>query len=143
MNKKAIIFISAVLIVVGMAGAFTLAYFTDRAGSAAQAQTGIVMVEVVKSGGITVKSLSETPTYVRARVLPEDGENFAEPSISQNWARGNDGYYYYQLVLEKAVTENLFPSSTSSEGLLIYAEGVQAEPFNSATEAFDAITPES
>lgn len=142
MNKKAIIFISVMLLAVGMAGAFTLAYFTDLANSTAGTKTGIVSVEVRRGGGIRVESLSETPTYVRIRVLPENGESFIEPSLTKPWTKGSDGYYYYEQALEKEATENLFPNSTSAEGLLIYAEGVQAETFNNALEAFDAITPE-
>ncbi|MDD6311638.1 MAG: hypothetical protein PUB09_06955 [Firmicutes bacterium] len=104
----------------------------------------------LKEGGVyskpvSVENVSSVPCYVRVfadTTTPEMRKSAEINFNSMKWTKKPDGYYYYNDVLypgEK--TKCLFDSVKALADmdefeLMVYEESVQAEGFQSASEAF-------
>lgn len=74
--------------------------------------------------------------------IPEENVDYQmKRTTSENWIRGDDGYYYYASILQpKQSTENIIDecTSTTNKNLVvdILTQSIQAQPSQAVQEAW-------
>lgn len=128
-NIKKIIIISIFLILVTALTITVRAYFTTytEAQAAKNLEIGNPSCEVKyqKVGSIRniqVQNNSTVREYVRVKILGVKNSYKVKPSL--NWVLESDGYYYYQLPLDKngGISENLSIEVIGNKNVITVAE---------------------
>ena len=162
MNKKKLLTIIASLALIIGVGFYSLAYFTDEKEAVNVITTGNIAIELHDLGadgkdfpqddGITgvvpgdkivkvvkVENVGSNPAWIKVVLTPESNKENLDLSVidlelnTTQWAKGEDGaYYYYRALLPGETTENLLSSVTFPNTLgndyanVTFTIGVQA-----------------
>lgn len=116
------------------------AYFIDSDTASNTITVGNNDIDVITVGsGLGVENLGTVDCYVRVFAeLEEPGE--ALSVLGEGWSsKQTDGYYYYEPMLTPIGTAGNVTSALAAdaEGLLFYAESIQAHGFEDVYDAFD------
>ena len=115
------------------------AYFTDSAFVNNQFTVGNNTIEIVTlDAGVAVHNTGSVPCFVRVFAETETGTELTV--VGSDWStKQTDGYYYFEKALEPkdADGDTTTPLVAQPEGLIFYAESIQAEGIaTTALEAF-------
>ena len=102
---------------------------------------------------VAIENTGDSAAWVRVLLAfsPSSCSQWAVPNIDETmWADGGDGFYYYKqtlqpgqttkpLLTQVAISENVAKSDLRSFDLIVCQESVQAAPYESAVEAFQAM----
>ena len=159
-SKIAITFIAAAALIIGCVAGGALAYLvgnTDPVTNTFVAgEVKCVVEQNDNSTSATVKNTGNVRAYIRATVvgntLNDAGQitgNWTDETKvlyllnTEKWTQGNDGYYYYNGVVDPdGKTENLFksnaPASLNHLLITVLAEAIQADGIPGAVDAQSA-----
>lgn len=104
-NKKVVLIISIIMILILIMSGTVYAYFTTSAEASGNVtfifnDTEIAVTSKLENGklNINIENIGDEDTFVRAKVLIPDYAKVS--SNSANWTLKTDGYWYYDKVLE-------------------------------------------
>ena len=161
-SKMAITFIAAAALIIGCVAGGALAYLvgnTDPVTNtfvAGEVKCVVEQNDNSTSTSATVKNTGNVRAYIRATVvgntLNDAGQitgNWTDETKvlyllnTEKWTQGNDGYYYYNGVVDPdGKTENLFksnaPASLNHLLITVLAEAIQADGMPDVTNAQQA-----
>lgn len=162
----------ALILVVGAAAGGTVAWLTQTTGTANNSfEYGRVSCAInedftgTTKSNVTVKNTGNTPAYIRATYVVnwlDKDRNIAASvpegysyNLTENpdgkWTKGNDGYFYYNGVVDpEGTTEGSLLTCTSPHladgeytlSVKVIASAVQATPSTAVNEAW-GVTPTS
>jgi len=150
--KKYLLLTLSVVLLLSIAAGSTVAYLFDSEVRAANDfKAGHVDCVVTGSDNkFTVMPDPETntPVYIRAAVAVnyKDGNgayNLESPgfTVAGNWTQKNDGYFYYNGVVEPGDEPQLTVAVASAptgytQEIVVLAEAIQSQPANAVTDAW-------
>ena len=147
-SKKTILICALALALLLAVGAPTiLAYFTDMDSVNNHFTVGENTIQIVYNdqGKVVVENTKSVDCYIRVFVKPENPDTQMPVVDTTNWTAGPSGYYYYKDPVKPGdTTKTIFvnpETEDNAEGLVLYAESIQAEAIITDTEGvIDAFT---
>lgn len=174
MNKKKLLTIIASLALLVSVGLFSLAFFSDEKQVDNVITTGNIAIELHDLGEdledfpedgiddvvpgdeivkiVKVENVGSNPAWIKVVLTPESNKENLDLSVIElelnmdEWAKGEDGaYYYYRALLPGETTENLLSSVTFPTDLgndyanVTFTIGVQAYGVQSQNNGASAL----
>ena len=117
MTRKTILAVLGIVLCLSVSVGGAMAYFTDYEDGRGSAVLNLGGETEIEEGSdnydkhIVIRNTGETNMIVRTTIFGNEGEKYMTVTAGDGWILGDDGFYYYNKVLE--------PQQSTSE---IFAE---------------------